>query len=113
MAQFYSNENFPLPAVEELRKLDHDVVTSHDAGNANRAVPDAEVLAFAATQQRILLTLNRKHFIRIHNQGSLRHCGIIVCTFDADFAGQARRIHQLVISAGNSGNWLMRVNRPS
>ena len=28
MAQFYSNETFPLPAVEELRNLDHNVVTS-------------------------------------------------------------------------------------
>jgi hypothetical protein len=113
MARFYSNENFPLPAVEELRKLDHDVVTSLDAGNANRSAPDNEVLAFAASQQRILLTLNRRHFIRIHNQAVLRHSGIVVCTFDPDFAGQARRIHQLVIAAGNSGGWLLRVNRPS
>jgi Domain of unknown function (DUF5615) len=113
MAQFYSNENFPLPAVEELRNLDHDVVTSLEAGNANRSAPDDEGLGFAASQQRILLTLNRKHFIRIHNQGSLRHCGIVVCTFDRDFAGQARRIHQLVIAAGNSGGWLLRVNRLS
>src|ERR1700694_5779552 len=99
MARFYSNENFPLPAVEELRRLEHDVVTSLDAGNANRSVPDNEVLALAASQQRILLTLNRKHFIRIHNQSSLHHWGIVVCTFDPDFAGQARRIHQLVMAA--------------
>jgi len=51
MARFYSNENIPLPVVDELRKLDHDVLTSHDAGNANRSVPDEEVLAFAASQK--------------------------------------------------------------
>src|SRR5579859_252133 len=106
MARFYSNENFPLPAVEELRKLDHDVVTSLDAGNANRSVADTDVLVFATSQQRILLTLNRKHFIRIHNEAVLHHSGIVVCTFDPDFAGQARKIHQLVMTAGDSGGWL-------
>lgn len=49
MARFYSNENFPLPVVEQLRKLGHDVLTSYEAGNANRSVPDREVLAFATS----------------------------------------------------------------
>ena len=26
MARFYANENFPLPTVEELRRLGHDVL---------------------------------------------------------------------------------------
>ena len=66
MARFYSNENIPLPLVEELRGLGHDVLTSHDAGNANRSVPDEEVLRFAASANRAVLTLNRKHFVRLH-----------------------------------------------
>ncbi|HXP85200.1 MAG TPA: DUF5615 family PIN-like protein [Bryobacteraceae bacterium] len=53
MARFYSNENIPLPAVSELRRLGHDVLTSMDAGNANASVPDSEVLAFAAREGRI------------------------------------------------------------
>ena len=44
MAPFYSNENFPLPTVDELRRLGHDVLTSRDAGNAGRAVPDPKFL---------------------------------------------------------------------
>jgi len=35
MARFYSNENFERQAVEELRALGHDVLTSAEAGNAN------------------------------------------------------------------------------
>jgi len=35
MARFYSNENFPLPVVEALRAMGHDVLSSLDAGNAN------------------------------------------------------------------------------
>ena len=46
MARFYSNENFPIQTVRALRRLGHDVLTSHDAGNANRSVPDEEVLQF-------------------------------------------------------------------
>jgi hypothetical protein len=36
-----------------------------DAGEANSAVPDPEVLAFAVEEGRILLTHNRLHFLRI------------------------------------------------
>jgi predicted nuclease of predicted toxin-antitoxin system len=63
MARFYSNENFPNQVITELRRLGHDVVTSFDAGNANRGVPDAEVLAYAVSHDRILLTHNRLHFL--------------------------------------------------
>jgi predicted nuclease of predicted toxin-antitoxin system len=63
MGRPYTNENVPLQVVAELRRLGHDVVTSSDAGKANSAVPDAEVLAFAATENRILVTLNRRHFL--------------------------------------------------
>jgi len=113
MARFYSNENLPQPVVDELRRLGHDVLTSYEAGNANRSVPDLEVLAFAVSGQRILLTLNRKHFLRVHHLGSIQHCGIIVCTFDPDFAGQARRIHNAVAEAGDPSGQLLRVNRPA
>jgi hypothetical protein len=56
VARFDSNENIALPAVVELRRLGHDVLTSMDAGNANASVPDDEVLAFAAREGRILLS---------------------------------------------------------
>ena len=56
MARFYTNENFALQVVTELRRLGHDVITSLEAGKANSAAPDIEVLAFAVTEGRILLT---------------------------------------------------------
>lgn len=112
MARLYANENFPLPVVEELRRLGHDVLTSQDAGNAGRAVPDEEVLSFATTQERALLTLNRKHFITLHQDG-MAHTGIIACTFDANFAEQAARI-DVALQAGSSlPGVVIRVNRPN
>jgi Domain of unknown function (DUF5615) len=45
MARLYADEDFPLPVVEELRRLGHDVRTVQDAGRAGQSVADAEVIA--------------------------------------------------------------------
>ncbi len=47
MAKFYSNENFPFPAVQALRALGHNVLTSLEDGNANQSTSDQDVFAFA------------------------------------------------------------------
>jgi predicted nuclease of predicted toxin-antitoxin system len=112
MARFYSNENFPKQAADELtQRFGHDVLTALAAGNANRAVPDEEVLAFAASEERILLTFNRLHFLRLHREFP-NHAGIVLCTFDSDFSGQARRIHDAVEKQGEMKGNVVRVNRP-
>ena len=112
MAAFYANENFPLPVVEELRRLGHDVLTTQDVGQANSAVSDEAVLNYAAQNGRAVLTINRKHFITLHRRQSA-HAGIVVCTVDRDFAGQAARIHEQIALHGALGGQLIRVNRPN
>jgi hypothetical protein len=92
VARLYANENFPLAVVHELRRLGHDVLTSVEAGRANQAVPDADVLAFAMEDGRALLTLNRRDFIRLA-RSTPSHSGVIVCSEDLDFARQAETIH--------------------
>lgn len=111
MARLYSNENLPLPVVEELRRLGHDVLTTQEAGQAGQAIADEAVLAFARADDRVLLTLNRRHFIRLH-QRQPEHAGIIVCTFDPDFGSLARRIHQVLLEKPALAGQLVRVNRP-
>lgn len=105
MARLYSNENFPRQAVEALRLWGHDVLTVLEAGHAEQAISDAEVLAFATRENRLVLTLNRKHFIRLH-QETPTHAGIIVCTFDPDFTAQAQRIHALLQAHPDVSNLL-------
>lgn len=95
MARLYSNENFPQPVVEALRALGHDVLTSREAGKANQRIEDPEVLVYAASLGRALLTLNRRDFRRLHDSG-VGHEGIIACTADLDFDGQAKRIDTAV-----------------
>ena len=115
VAKLYSNENFPFPVVIELRRLEHDVLTVLEAGKAEQAVPDNEVLDFATAQERAVLTINRKHFVALH-RSQPQHAGIIVCTLDIDFAGQAQRIHYAITAAFEAGTTLsgqlLRVNRP-
>ena len=86
MTAFYANENFPLPVVEELRRLGHDVVTTNNVNQSGVAVPDEAVLDYAIAERRAMLTLNRKHFIVLHRNRS-SHAGIVVCTVDPDFLG--------------------------
>ncbi len=112
MARFYSNENIALQVVEEMRRLGHDVLTSLDAGNANAAVPDPEVLSFASSRERILLTHNRRHFLQLHLRRTESQYGIVLCTFDADFTRQANRIDTAVTALRDCSDQLIRVNRP-
>jgi predicted nuclease of predicted toxin-antitoxin system len=111
MARFYSNENFPFRVVAELRDLGHDVLTIQETGKANQKYPDDAVLASANAANRIVLTINRKHFIRLHNISS-NHQGIIVCTYDPDFVGQASRIDKAITAHESLVGRLIRVNRP-
>jgi hypothetical protein len=111
MPRLYSNENFPLPVVVRLRALGHDVLTVQETGKADQAVADDEILRFATADNRAVLTINRLHFIRLHRERPL-HAGIIVCTLDPDFAGQAERIHQAIGGQRLLTGLLIRVNRP-
>jgi hypothetical protein len=111
VARLYANENFPLQVVQAIRASGHDVLTVADAGKANQAIPDEEVLAFATRDQRAVLTLNRCDFIRLHNLHP-DHAGVIVCTQDPDVEGQAARIHAFIVQAGLLKGKLLRVNRP-
>jgi predicted nuclease of predicted toxin-antitoxin system len=111
MAQLYSNENFPYEVVIALREFGHDVLTALDAGNANVAIPDEMVLEFATQNNRILLTLNRWDFVRLHRINT-DHAGIIVCTQDDDTMGQAERIHHALVQASHLRGQLIRINRP-
>lgn len=111
MARLYSNENFPVKVVEALRKQGHDVLTTHQAGKSNQSIGDDEVLAFARSVNRAVLTINRRDFIRLHRQ-SAEHAGIIVCTQDGDVSGQAERIDRAIRSAKELSGQLIRVNRP-
>ena len=83
MTSLYADENVPFEVVERLRELGYDVLTALEADQAGKAIADDEVLAFAVSQDRTVLTLNRWDFVAIHRDNS-DHSGIVVCSVDAD-----------------------------
>jgi hypothetical protein len=103
--------NFPFPVVEEFRRLGNDVLTVLETENAGQAWPDETILAFATGEQRALLTLNRKHFFRLHRLEP-RHTGSIACTFDANFISLAERIDAAISALSSLSGQLLRINRP-
>ena len=112
MIRLYSNENFPIPVVEKLRKLGHDVLTIQETGMAGQALSDKQLLKFAIKKERAVLTFNRKHFIALHKIFP-DHNGIIICSFDLDFNALAQRIHQNISTFESLFKKLIRINRPS
>jgi uncharacterized protein with PIN domain len=112
MARFYANENFPQPVIEKLRRLGHEALTVLETGHAGQSWSDENVLRFATAENRILLTMNRRHFRRLHAKNP-QHAGIVLYTVDLDFVGQAKRIDAIVEKTGDCKNQILSVNRPS
>lgn len=110
MIKFYSNENLPMDMVLELRQYGYDVLTSQEAGQANQGISDAEVLAFATQQQRVVITLNREDFIALHRSG-ISHSGMIICKTDRDYKGQIQILHTYLQQIKEMKNRLMRVKK--
>jgi Domain of unknown function (DUF5615) len=91
--------------------LGHNVLTVQEAGNANLGIPDEDVLAFAISDQRAVVTLNRHDFIRLHRASS-DHYGVIVCTNDPDRTRLATRIDEAIALEETLSSKLIRVVRP-
>ena len=109
--KFYADENFPKITIEELRNLGHDVLTALEDGRANQAISDENLLVRANELERAVLTLNRKDFRRLHFKDS-NHAGIIICSEDTDFFGQARLINEKLSVIEKIEGELIRVYRP-
>jgi hypothetical protein len=101
MTDFYSNENFPQDLVNALKWLDHEVLTSYEAGQANQGISDEDVLKFAHARRKVIITLNREDFIDLHRKGQ-EHNGIMLCKEDRDYQGQALKIHEFILTDNQS-----------
>jgi hypothetical protein len=68
-------------------------------------------LARAHALGRALLTHNRRHFERLHRQGTL-HSGILSATQDPHNAVALAARIQAALTGLAPGRWCLRVNRP-
>jgi hypothetical protein len=110
--KLYTDENFPQPAVDALRDFGHDVLTVLESGKAGVALSDKDVLVFATDAGRVVVTMNRKHFIRLHRDNP-DHAGIAVYTVDPDYSALASRIHDALVAHPEMAGQLVRINRPA
>lgn len=84
-----------------------------EAGKANQGIPDEDVLAFAHSEKRIVLTFNYQDFKKLHLR-TPDHSGIIICKEDKDVYALAERIHNaLEMANGELEGRLVRIIRPN
>jgi predicted nuclease of predicted toxin-antitoxin system len=111
MIKLYADEQFPLPVVKILRNLGYDILTVQDAGKANQKIPDPQVLVYATSLNRAVLTMNRRDFIRLHTQIP-QHQGIIICRSNTDWEKIAQAIHNYVCQIESIERQLIRIKLP-
>ncbi|WP_373526683.1 DUF5615 family PIN-like protein [Nostoc sp.] len=73
-------------------------------------IPDEDVLTFAVCDNRVVITLNRQDFIRLHKRLP-NHMGIIVCTNDTNRYQMATRINEAITASEPLQAKLIRVVR--
>ncbi len=105
----YADEDFSLRAVEELRRLGHDVVAARDDGMLGR--PDEAILARATALGRVVLTHNRDDYNRLHRSGAV-HTGILSTSHNRDYIALASLVHA-ALAGKEPGHWNLLVNKPS
>jgi len=75
VVRYYADQHVPRPVVEGLRRRGIDVLTAQEAGRC--ALPDPDQLAFAAAENRVLVTFD-PDFLALHQAGTT-HAGIAWC----------------------------------
>jgi hypothetical protein len=108
MARLYADEQFPRQVVQNLRSLGHDVQTVQEAGKSG--LPDEDVLVLAISDNRAVLTINRRDFFQLHKLKP-DHCGIIACTRDDDMPRLSANINDAISTAEILTGKVIRVYR--
>jgi predicted nuclease of predicted toxin-antitoxin system len=72
--KFLANENFPLLSVQNLRKAGYDVVAISEN---SPGIEDREVLAWALSEQRIILTFDRDYGELVYKSALSPPSGVI------------------------------------
>jgi hypothetical protein len=91
----YTDELIDPALAVQLRSLGYDAVSCHETGRNNRRISDRDQLAYAANDERAILTNNVRDFvpidIRWKRQGR-SHAGIVVYAGVPAFGELLRRV---------------------
>ena len=109
--RLYTDEHFPIQVAYFLSLHGHDVLTVRAAGKNNQEINDAEVLDYAISLLRAVVTYDRTDYRRLHFKRAAQHEGIIVCTHDQDWRRLAHNIDQVIASEPTLREKYLRVSR--
>lgn len=111
MANLFADENFPFPAVIFLRHLGHDVATVQERGFGGDKISDREILYLATSEQRAVMTFDRRDYYRLHEEG-IPHEGIFACTEDRKYDELAQHIHEAIEHSPRLTGQYIRIVKP-
>jgi predicted nuclease of predicted toxin-antitoxin system len=95
-----ANENFPRQAVVALREAGHDVWWARTDG---AGLQDADILARARQEQRILATFDKDFGELAFREGLPAECGIVLCRFAVPSPESAAR--KIVAALESRSDW--------
>lgn len=96
LPKLHLNEHISWRIAEQLRKLGFDVTSTLELGMVDD--DDDVQLAFAASQQRAIVSMNHKDFVPLHHRymaQGMEHWGIILST-EESVSVLRRRLLQLL-----------------
>jgi hypothetical protein len=86
--RLYTDEMIRARLAEALRLEGYDVVSCHEVGRANRAIPDEDQLSYAAQDGRAIFTFNMVDYVPLDQAwktAGRHHSGIVVSPAIDDF----------------------------
>ena len=81
--RYLLDEDLSYRVAEGLRLRQVDALSVHEIGRANRGIPDAEQVAYATSEGRVLVTYNRADYQALDGQWRALgrgHAGILWCS---------------------------------
>ena len=94
------DEMYAAAVAEQFRRRDHDVIAVAERADL-RGTPDEDLLAWARTEDRALVTDNQRDFIPLHHRciaSGHDHSGLILTTYRRFPRGQPGTTGKLVVA---------------
>lgn len=102
------DEDFNHNVLERLKQEAYDVTSIKELGLDRQWFQDEDVLKKAIELNRVVLTHNKKHFIKLHRKVKI-HTGIITCYQTTDYEGLVVKLLALFEKETEFENKLFRV----
>jgi hypothetical protein len=97
--RLFADVMFPIQIVRALRLLGYEVRTAQQHQGTSRPdqpLTDEQILEAANDFRGAVLTLNDRHFVRLHFETHCTHKGIIICKHTSEYEKRAKEIDDII-----------------